>query len=142
MVAITMRRLLLFRHAQAERPEDKGPDRVRPLTPHGREDAARIGFYMANHAMTPDQVVISPAKRAQETWKYAAMALSSTPAAVTQEGLYNAQYPIIFSAIKDTPVNIHNLMVIGHNPGLHELALKLIASGEVDVRERLQEKMP
>ena len=48
-----------------------------------------------------------------------------------------------FSAvIKDAPAAAHTLLVVGHNPGLHELALLLIASGDVEARERLREKLP
>ena len=44
--------------------------------------------------------------------------------------------------IKDAPAAAHSLLIVGHNPGLHELALLLIASGDVDTRERLREELP
>ena len=49
-------------------------DRARVLIERGRKDAAKIGAYMAGHALVPDRVVLSPAARTQETWKYAAAA--------------------------------------------------------------------
>ena len=48
----------------------------------------------------------------------------------------------IFAIIKDAPAAAHTLLVVGHNPGLQELALMLVASGDIDARERLREKLP
>jgi phosphohistidine phosphatase len=137
-----MRRLLLLRHSKAERSEPGTKDDSRVLIDRGRKDAARIGAYMAGHALIPDRVVLSPAARTQETWKYAANAFRPTPAAMSAERLYDATPHTILAVIKDTPASAHTLLVIGHNPGLHELALMLIAAGDVDARERLREKLP
>ena len=137
-----MRRLLLLRHAKAERSEPGTKDFARVLIDRGRKDAAKIGAYMAAHALIPDRVVISPAARSQETWNYAANAFHPAPAAMSAERVYDATPHTILGVIKDTPASAHTLMVIGHNPGLHELALMLIATGDVDARERLREKLP
>ena len=137
-----MRRLLLFRHAKAEGSEPGMQDRARVLTERGRKDAAKIGAYMAGHALNPDRVVVSPAARAQETWKIAAAAFRPAPAAMTVDQLYDATQHAIFAVIKDAPAAAHTLLVVGHNPGLHEVALMLIASGDIDTRERLREKLP
>lgn len=137
-----MRRLLLFRHAKAERSIPGGADRDRSLIDRGRKDAARIGAYMAGHALFPDRVLVSPAARAQETWKHAAKAFRPAPAATSAEKLYDATPHAILTAIGDVPNSAHTVLVIGHNPGLHELALMLIASGDVDARESLREKLP
>jgi phosphohistidine phosphatase len=137
-----MRRLLLFRHAKAEQADAGATDRDRPLAERGRKDAGRIGAYMAGHALSPARVAVSPAVRTQETWKYAAAALRPPPAAQTVERLYDATPHAIFEVVKATPAKTGNLLVIGHNPGMHELALMLIASGDVETRERLREKLP
>jgi phosphohistidine phosphatase len=137
-----MRRLLLFRHAKAERGVPGTPDRDRALIDRGRKDAARIGAYMASHHLVPDRVIISPSVRTQETWKGCASALNKEPGAMSVEKLYDATQHTIFGVIKDAPSSAHTLMIIGHNPGLHELALMLVASGDVEARERLREKLP
>jgi phosphohistidine phosphatase len=137
-----MRRLLLFRHAKAERAEPGDRDFERALTERGRKDAARTGAYMAGHSLVPDRVVISPARRSQETWKCAVGAFRSEPAALPVERLYDATPHAIFAIIKDTPPSAHSLLVVGHNPGLHELAQMLIASGDIEARELLREKLP
>jgi phosphohistidine phosphatase len=137
-----MRRLLLFRHAKAERALQGTEDRARVLIERGRKDAGKIGAYMAGHALTPDRVVMSPSARTQETWKYASAAFKPAPAAQSVERLYDATAHAILSVIQDAPATAHTLLVIGHNPGLHELAIMLIASGDVEARERLREKLP
>jgi phosphohistidine phosphatase len=137
-----MRRLLLFRHAKSERSEPGMEDRARVLIERGRKDAAKIGAYMASHALVPDRVVISPAARTQETWKAAATGFRPAPAAMTVEQLYDATPHGIFAVIKEAPATAHTLLVVGHNPGLQEVALMLIASGDIDTRERLREKLP
>jgi phosphohistidine phosphatase len=137
-----MRRLILFRHAKAEPSEPGMQDHARVLVDRGRKDAGKIGAYMAGHTLIPDKVVISPAARTQETWKYAAAAFRPVPAAMSADALYDATPHAIFGVIKDAPVSAHTLLVVGHNPGLHEVAVMLIASGDIDARERLREKLP
>jgi phosphohistidine phosphatase len=133
---------MLFRHAKADRPELGMEDRDRSLVERGRRDAGKIGAYMAAHALQPDRVLVSPAARTQETWKHLAAAFRPAPASTMEERLYDATPLAILAIIKGAPASAHTLMVIAHNPGLHELALMLIASGDVDARELLNEKLP
>jgi len=137
-----MRRLLLFRHGKTERSEPGMPDRTRALLDRGRKDAAKIGAYMASHALIPDRVLLSPADRTRETWKCAASAFRPEPSALISEQLYDATPHAVLTAIKEAPASVHTLLVVGHNPSLHEVALMLIAAGDIDTRERLREKLP
>ena len=137
-----MRRLILLRHAKAEPVTPGQKDFSRALVERGRKDAARIGAYMATHALTPDRVMVSPARRAQETWKHTSSGFKPAPAAATIEKLYEATPHAILAVVKDAPASAHTLLVVAHNPGLHEVALMLIASGDIDARERLTEKLP
>jgi phosphohistidine phosphatase len=137
-----MRRLMLFRHAKTEAVEPGKKDLARALVERGGKDAARIGAYMATHALAPDRVLVSPARRAQETWKCLATAFKPAPGATTVEKLYGATPHAILAVVKEAPASAHTLLVVGHNPGLHEAALMLIASGDIDARERLTEKLP
>ena len=139
---MTMRRLLLFRHAKAERSEPGMEDRSRKLIERGRKDAARIGAYMASHALVPDRVMASPSARTQETWKFAAAAFRPGPTEAAVERLYDATANDILEVIKHAPASAHTLLIVGHNPGLHELAVMLVASGDIETREQLREKLP
>jgi len=117
-------------------------DHSRRLIERGRKDAVKVGAYMASHGLIPDRVVVSPSARTQETWKFAATAFRPAPAANPSERLYNASTAAIIGVIKETPAAAHTLLVVGHNPGLHEVALFLIASGDIEAREQLREKLP
>ena len=139
---MTMRRLLLFRHAKAERSEPGREDRARRLVERGQKDAATVGAYMASHGLIPDRVMASPSARTQETWKFAALAFKPAPAATAVERLYDATPHDILGVIKGAPAAAQRLLILGHNPGLHGIALMLLASGDIETRERLREKMP
>ena len=136
-----MRRLLLLRHAKTERADPGQRDRDRKLTKRGRDDAAVIGAYMARHGLTPDLALVSPAKRAQETWALLAPAFAKAPRLFNEEHIYNATTEALFKIISETR-SAHSLVVVGHNPGLHDVAVALIASDDVDARERVAEKLP
>jgi len=136
-----MRRLMLLRHAKTERAEPGERDRDRKLVKRGRADAQVIGAYMAHHGLVPDLVLISPAVRTQQTWALVAPTFAKAPKATNDERIYNATPEMLFNLIGKVN-NTKALLLVGHNPSLHELALKLIASGDVDMREQLNEKLP
>jgi phosphohistidine phosphatase len=136
-----MRRLLLLRHAKTERAEPGQRDRDRKLTKRGRDDAAVIGAYMARHGLSPDLALVSPATRARETWALAAPAFAKAPRLVIEARIYNATTEALFEIVSEAR-GAHCLVVVGHNPGLHDVAVQLIASGDVEARERVAEKLP
>jgi phosphohistidine phosphatase len=136
-----MRRLLLLRHAKTERPKPGERDRDRKLTKRGGAEAPVIGAYMAGHGLVPDLALVSPVTRAEETWTLVAEAFVEPPPVVKEEGIYNAGRDKLISIIRKTR-DAHVLVVVGHNPGLHDLAVGLIASGDEEARERVHEKLP
>ncbi len=136
-----MARLLLLRHAKTEPAEAGERDRDRKLMKRGRADAPVIGAYMAHHGFLPDLALVSPAKRAQETWALVAAAFAKAPRMITDQRVYNASPEALIGVIGEAH-KAHTLAVVGHNPGLHELALRLIASGDVGMREELKDKLP
>jgi phosphohistidine phosphatase len=134
-----MRRLLLLRHAKTERAEPGERDRDRKLMARGRADAPVIGAYMARHRLAPDFVLVSPVTRAEETWALVAAALGKPPRLARDARIYNASPQTLIEVIGETR-DARALLVVGHNPGLHDLAVQLIASGDVEARERINEK--
>jgi phosphohistidine phosphatase len=135
-------RLLVLRHAKSEKAEPGMPDRERRLNARGQKDAATLGAYIARHGLAPDLVVVSTAQRTRETWERVAAALSLPPAPIYEQRLYNAPGDAILTVIRQIDRTARTLLVIGHNPGLHDLARNLIASGDVEWRERLNEGLP
>jgi phosphohistidine phosphatase len=135
-------RLLILRHAKAEKAEPGISDRDRGLNARGHKDAPRLGAYLARHALVPDLALVSSARRTRETWDDLTSALPKPPKASYEERLYNAGSDAILRLIKETGRAVRSLVVIGHNPGLHECALALIAAGDTEARERLGEGLP
>ena len=137
-----MRRLMLFRHAKAERSLPGGRDHDRALATRGRDDAPKLGAYMARHALVPDAVLVSSAARTRETWERAASAFARVPPATIEDRLYDAGPNAILQVVQKTEPRIGTLLVVGHNPGLHELALMLVAKGERAARRELEGGFP
>jgi phosphohistidine phosphatase len=136
-----MARLLLLRHAKTEPAEAGERDRDRKLTARGRADAKAIGAYVVRHRLLPDLVLTSPAVRAEETLTGVAAEFAKPPRVAREERIYNASPDTLIRLIRETR-DAKTLLVVGHNPGLHDLALALIASGDTETRERLAEKLP
>ena len=137
-----MRRLLLLRHAKAERLQPGGRDHDRPLAARGRTDMKTLGAYLARHAFIPDRAVVSASARTRETWTLLAAAMGETPPVSFEERIYDASPQAILEAVKETRPDTGTLMVVGHNPGLQELAAMLVASGDIEARERLGRAFP
>jgi phosphohistidine phosphatase len=137
-----MRRLLLLRHAKAERSQPGGRDQDRVLEQRGRADARKVGGYLARHGFLPDRALVSPAARTRETWALVAEAFKRAPAVSHEERIYEGPPQAILKAIQDSGADARTLLVVGHNPNLQELAALLIAAGDVEARQRLKEQFP
>ena len=142
-----MRRLMLLRHAKTETDAPSGRDQDRRLDDRGHKDAARMGEWIAHHPPFPDTVLVSPAVRAKQTWDLAWEAMKDRVEAPEVEllpELYGADPAQLLETIRTAtiPANPKRLMLVGHNPGMHELALMLMGSGDVDGRKALADNLP
>jgi phosphohistidine phosphatase len=137
-----MRRLLLLRHAKAERLQSGGRDHDRILAKRGRDDAAAVGGYLVRHKLIPDQALVSTSARTRETWALVAKAFAKALPVEFEGSIYEASPEAILKAIRTTAPAARTLVVVGHNPGMQQLAGMLIASGDVEARQRLLEEFP
>ena len=123
-----MDRLILMRHAKAERRSASGDDFDRPLTEDGRRDAAMVGLALAKDGLAPTLALVSAAQRTVETWetmrgscpKARAQVLRSLYNATPMEVLdaLEARYPGIGERLKDDSGQIRrfvNVFVNGRN---------------------------
>ena len=102
------------------------------------DDAPLIGAYMARHSRSGSRMV-STRERTRETWERLADGAGARRRSIYEERLYNAGSEAILALAKLTEPPVRTLLMIGHNPGLHDLARLLIATGDVEARERLSE---
>ena len=137
-----MRRLMLLRHAKSDWSAPGARDRDRALNPRGHEAAPKMGAYMARHGLVPDLIAASPATRVIETLNHLLPAFKDPPTIRHDDRLYESGADTQLDVIRETPRNVHSLLLVGHNPGLAELASLLIASGDVEARRQLIEKFP
>lgn len=137
-----MRRLILLRHAKTERDAPSGKDRDRRLDERGHRDGAEIGRWLVLHDYRPDLALVSTAVRTQETWELLRAALPPTRVKHLP-ALYGADTSELLSTIRNaTAADPHCLLIVAHNPGLHELALALIAGGDGAGRRALAANLP
>lgn len=136
-----MRHLMILRHAKTERAGPGQRDRDRELTRRGRSDASAIGTYMTHNDLIPDLALVSPSRRTQQTWDILAAGFPRSPRRSNEDRIYNAGTSDLLALIAETGA-APSLLVIGHNPGLHDLSLQLVASGEAKMRARLMDKLP
>ncbi|MGW1074225.1 SixA phosphatase family protein [Streptomyces sp. NPDC002537] len=135
MSAEPTRRIVLLRHAKADWPDVDDHDR--PLADRGRQDAPAAGRHLASAGVVPDLVLCSTAARTRETWKLAVSELPQRPRTVYEDRLYEASVGELIAVINETPEDVTDLLLIGHNPGMHGLAEGLAGDAEGDALTRM-----
>ncbi len=141
-----MKRLLLLRHAKTE-PAGAGiEDHERELTERGRTDAPKLGRYVRDCGYTPDLILSSTSSRTTQTVELVTDALEGTRRIDYLEALYLAEPEIILSIVRLAADTLKSVMVVGHNPGLEQIAT-LLAREPVKRKERdrfdlIEEKFP
>lgn len=120
-----MQRLILMRHAEAERAAGSGRDRDRALSSRGRADAAAMGRALAARGMRPDLAVVSPAARTQQTWDLLHDAFGDVQVRA-DEPLYNGGSGTLRRFVEAAEDEAGCLMVVAHNPGVHLLAVEYL----------------
>ncbi|AWN54730.1 histidine phosphatase family protein [Methylobacterium sp. 17Sr1-1] len=133
-----MRRLILLRHAKSDWP-DGASDVDRPLAPRGREAAPKMAAYLAEQGLIPDRVLVSPARRTQETWDLVKPALGTVPDETVPQ-IYEAPVSRLLDVVRSIPDEVATALMIGHNPGFQDLARLLGRPGEA--RRALTKKYP
>lgn len=131
----TPRRIVLLRHAKADWPQVSDHDR--PLADRGRTDAPVAGRRLAETGIAFDLTLCSTAARTRETWKLAVQELPHRPRTVYEERLYEASPGELLALLNETPDDVDNVLLVGHNPGMHALADVLAGEAEGDVLPRM-----
>lgn len=137
-----MRRLYLLRHAKSSWDNPTTSDFDRPLNARGKKAAVLLNQHLLDEKIRPELVLCSPARRTRETCEALAQALRDS-AIRHDRGIYQAGPENLLAILRHVPADVKSVMVIGHNPGLEQLAGQLIAPGEAgDYATRMQEKFP
>ena len=137
-----MKTLYLLRHAKSAWDDAGLADHDRPLAPRGRKAAPRVGAYMKAHAMRPDLVIASTARRAADTADLVLAAIGHAVPVEREHGLYLCGSHVLLERLRDAPDGVAALMLVAHNPDLHELATLLAGEGPPKALESLRGKFP
>lgn len=131
--------LILWRHAKAVEPSTDTPDHDRPLTQAGHAHAGHLAAHLAQHGVAVDLVLCSSSARTRQTLA----ALQPVPPTQLDPALYLASAGGLISQLQHCDNALGSIMVIGHNPGLHQLAMTLMdtADNAADA-VALQQKLP
>lgn len=138
---MSSRTLLLMRHAKSAWPVGVA-DAQRPLSERGRRDAPEAGRWIASAIGQPDLTVVSPAVRTRQTADLAISMFTDVPDVTYDDRIYEAHWTALAAVISGLPDEAANVVIIGHNPGLEELADHWPQSVSNDAREVLSHKFP
>jgi phosphohistidine phosphatase len=148
-----MLRLWLLRHAKSAWDDPALDDFARPLSPRGKKACRALARHMGERAIRPDLVLCSPAVRTRQTWERLDKRLSGggdgrppkvpgEPRVRFDQKLYLADSSTLLSVVRATPTAVRELLLVGHNPGLEDLARDLTGTSAGDALDRLSGKYP
>lgn len=121
-----MKKIILIRHAKSDWDNPSLPDYDRPLAARGLEDAPKMAALLKNRAIKVDGILSSTAKRAKQTAQITAQVLGIPETSMEWDrSLYHASADHLLHVIQAQPTHLQTLILVGHNPGLTELIVRL-----------------
>lgn len=131
-----MKRLYLLRHAKSSWDDPTLADHDRPLAPRGRRAARVMAEHLRRKGIAPELVLCSPSRRTRQTLTRLAPALGENADVQLESELYAASAADLLEVLREVPDEVDSLMMIGHNPGVQDLALSLAGRGSEITRVR------
>jgi phosphohistidine phosphatase len=139
---IHVKSLYLLRHAKAAAGKIGQEDHARPLTGRGRRAADRIGDVLEQRGEPPDFVLCSSSRRTRETLERVLDRMKARPRVLIESDLYLADCETLLERVRALPDDAAFAMLVGHNPGIADLADALVTRGSRESRQRLAHKFP
>lgn len=136
-----MRTLYVLRHAKSDWGDSSLRDFDRPLNERGWKAAKAMGRAMREREFMPDLVLVSPAARTIETLARVEEGFGDKFEVIEERSIYLAEIETLIGLVRSAPAEFGRLMIVGHNPGMHELVLSL-TEGPRDLREEAASKFP
>jgi phosphohistidine phosphatase len=139
---VSSNHVFLLRHAKSSWSDPALEDHDRPLAPRGVDAVQRMRRHFANAGISPQLVLCSSAARTVATLEGIRAALSPLTLVKVEPGLYAASQPQLLRRLRLVDDDVTSVLVIGHNPGLEDLAAELVGSGDDTARQRMDAKFP
>jgi phosphohistidine phosphatase len=137
---LAVRTIILLRHAKSSWSDPTLADMYRPLAPRGERASRRIAKYIRRKEIHPALVLCSPSLRTRQTLEAIESSLGKSSAVELVPALYAASETKLLEQLQALPESIGSVMLVGHNPGLHDLA-RVLASRPADLR-KVEEGFP
>lgn len=137
-----MKYLYLFRHADTLPPEGEQSDHERVLSELGEEEAVRIGQFLKEEGLKPQLALCSTATRTRSTLGLVAKTLGQPIEAQFEHALYLASPGELFYQVNAVSRDIGSVMVVGHNPGIHQFCMMLAHKGNAEGMDALRRHFP
>lgn len=134
--------LSILRHAKSSWGDATLADFDRPLNERGRDAAPRMGALMRREGLRPDHILCSPAVRTRQTLDLIRGEPDALPAGDFDDRLYHATPTTMLRVMREVADTCRHVLLVGHNPGLQQLSVWLIATGSASKRRELAEKLP
>ena len=129
-----MKHIFIYRHADTHPAASGQTDFARDLTPQGQDESRRMGEWLKNANLgLPERILCSTAARAESTLRLTLDAMGQKVPVTHEQRLYLAAPSEIFRVVNELGGEENSLMVVGHNPGLHQFALSLAHKGLNDL---------
>jgi phosphohistidine phosphatase len=137
-----LKTLTLLRHAKSGWDDPIARDFDRPLNPKGRKAARTVGRHLKSLGLRFDHIVASPAQRVVETIAEVAAGYGAPIEPAWDKRLYLASAATLLDVARETPADAAQLLMIGHNPGLEDFVLLLLAGGDPALVSAVESKYP
>ncbi len=135
--------LFVIRHAKSSWANAGQADFDRPLNSRGRGAAPLIGAYMSAHGYAPQLILSSASTRTRQTLALMLPELSGESTIKLEDRLYQAHDGVaLMNRLRAISEPVQRVMLIGHNPAIHDLVLLLAKSGDPDAVVQLEKKYP
>ncbi len=136
-----MKTIYLFRHAKSDWADAGLKDRERPLSERGQKAAPQMAAYIKAQKYKPDIILCSSARRTVETYDALKEVLADSVPVRFEDGIYLAEPHKLMERLRWLDDDIKSVMIIGHNPGMAQLALQLTRSPDDSEEEKLHKRM-
>jgi phosphohistidine phosphatase len=132
--------VLLLRHGKSSWADSTLADIDRPLAPRGARASRKLAKYIRQNRIRPALVLCSPSLRTRQTLEAVEASLGKRCKVEIVPQLYGASEHELLKQLQALPGAVSSVMLIGHNPGLHNLALVLASRGVA--LPQLEQKFP
>jgi phosphohistidine phosphatase len=135
--------LMLLRHAKSDWPKGGQADIDRPLNERGERAAKLMGRYMGDNGLLPDLALCSPARRTKQTCELAMKELATIPEVRFEQDIYSfSDGSALLKCLRRNGGAAQTVLLVGHNPAIAGLALKLAGMGDDRLHAQISEKYP